>query len=107
MNGSTTLSPELERFRRLVVGKMGEVAAKLAALKSGQDVTLATLKLPQEEEVISPLDRAQLYYDHLKRVLASFTDGSYGSCCTCGAPIQAVELEQVPWADTCGRCAGS
>ena len=101
----TLETDEIEDLRRAVVAEMGNVAARLAALKAGQNASLATMALPGEDEALTKLEQAQLHYDFFKDVLASFREGRYGLCRGCGGPITAAELKALPWADTCRRCA--
>jgi RNA polymerase-binding transcription factor DksA len=95
---------EREELRRAVIREMGNAAHTLEALKAGQNVTLATLRLPWEQRGLSRLERAQMVYDHLKAVLASFARGTYGCCGGCGAPLSLPELKEMPWADRCRDC---
>ena len=101
----TLSSEKLETYRRAVVAEMGNAAAKLAALKAGENVTLATLRLPHDQDPgLTPLEKAQMHYDYLKAVLASFQSGTYGQCARCGAEIAEPALDGLPWADECGTC---
>ncbi len=43
----------------------------------------------------------EIRYNNVKAALARITDGAYGACAVCGAPIEEARLDADPAADTC------
>jgi RNA polymerase-binding transcription factor DksA len=87
-----------------------EAAKKLEDLLSGREAeaTLATIKLPQEEDPREPpTERLRRYSRFLaaRRERFEAGDPAYGRCATCGGAIPVVELVDVPWAGRCRACA--
>jgi DnaK suppressor protein len=41
----------------------------------------------------------------VERALGKLEDGTYGTCDTCGGPIEPERLEAIPWATRCVACA--
>jgi RNA polymerase-binding transcription factor DksA len=62
----------------------------------------ATLLLV-EERYESELTRATTVLDGVDRALERLSDGIYGQCETCGAPILEAELERDPARRMCGQ----
>lgn len=91
--------------RRLVLDTMGAVSGKIEQLLAGQDVTLATLPLPQEAEPgETPLERLQRFRALLGACLGQLDRGEPLVCGACGAPLPDAEADAMPWATRCRRC---
>jgi DnaK suppressor protein len=56
-----------------------------------------------EERYESELTRAATVLDGVDRALERLSDGTYGQCETCGAPVQEGDLERDPTRRTCGQ----
>ena len=84
-----------------------ESLAQEQALTSHDDehdpegVTIAV----QRAQIQGLLEAARRDVDDLDRAAARLTEGSYGRCATCGAPIADERLEALPATTTCIGCA--
>jgi len=56
-----------------------------------------------EERYESELTRAATVLDGVDRALDRLSDGTYGQCETCGAPILETDLERDPTRRLCGQ----
>jgi RNA polymerase-binding transcription factor DksA len=81
------------------------VNEQLTRLLAGQNVTLATLKLPHEQ---SPGLRSE---EKLRRFLAQIIRAqrrldtpAWGHCVDCGAGLPPQALDDAPWLERCSRC---
>ncbi|GMV38761.1 MAG: hypothetical protein AMXMBFR64_04770 [Myxococcales bacterium] len=95
-----------ERWRRAALAKGQEVADKLARLLGSEDVELADLDLlyggePRER----PKERLRRFLDHLMKTARGVDGESFGRCDGCGEDLSVTELDALPWATTCVRCA--
>jgi RNA polymerase-binding transcription factor DksA len=105
-----TEGTKLHAYRALLVRKMGDVNSELERLLRNEKGTLATTKVPgmgggSDQE--DPIDRLRRYQKMLKEMVGHINadDGLYGRCQHCRQALGQVELEQLPWADTCRSCA--
>ena len=97
-------APHVDR-RRVVLAKLGEVARKLEAILSGQEVTLADIQLPQERDPAeTPLERLRAFQALLQRTLEALRRGEVRTCERCGGRVPDAALDETPWATACGRC---
>lgn len=97
---------ELSINKRNVLKKLREVTLKLEELLAGQNVTLATLPLlGQPDPAWDKITRLRFYMRALDAVVKGILAGDYGYCGVCKNPIPKIELTELPWADTCGKCA--
>lgn len=96
----------LAACRRRVLAKGAEIAQKLSDELAGLEVDLATLKLPQEKEPgETPVEKLRRYLALVERARAAFDDGTWGRCRNCGQPLSMAQLDAMPWAEWCERCA--
>jgi RNA polymerase-binding transcription factor DksA len=94
--------------RRRVLDKGAEIAKKLAFALAGLEVDLNTLKLPEEKEPgLTPVEKLRRYLDLLERSRRSFDDGTWGRCVSCGTVLTLVQLDAMPWAEHCQKCAAA
>lgn len=105
---TTYTAEQRERWRRAALAKGQEVADKLARLLAAEDVELADLDLlyggePGER----PKERLRRFLDRLMVVARGVGAPTFGRCERCGAPIPPDELDAMPWAEECRRCAPS
>lgn len=100
-----------ERLRQALLGKGGEVARALAEVLAGRDLDLSQLGAPREGpgKRIRPEERLRAFLDLIgeRRRLIEADDARYVQCATCGGPLTQAELEAMPWATACQRCAGA
>jgi RNA polymerase-binding transcription factor DksA len=101
------LTPEeLDKNKHAVLKKLKEVAKKLEDLLAGQEVNLPSMPLlGQQDPTWDKITRTRFYMKMLDAVVKGILKGNYGYCCVCHNPIAKVELSEMPWADTCGKCA--
>lgn len=97
---------ERARWRKTTLAKGQEVADKLARLLGSEDVELADLDLlyggePGER----PKERLRRFFDHLMKTARGVDADGFGRCDECGEPLSVSELDALPWAVTCRRCA--
>ena len=60
----------------------------------------------ENDEVLEELDEiTRREVIETRAALGRIADGSYGTCATCGRPIDAGRLAAVPTAMTCVRCS--
>jgi RNA polymerase-binding transcription factor DksA len=94
-----------ERWRRLLLDKLGAVCAVIARIKAGQDAALADMGGPGDRGAgATPLDRAESFKRMLNQRLAALSAGDFGLCDSCGLALSVAELDQMPWATRCGDC---
>jgi RNA polymerase-binding transcription factor DksA len=61
----------------------------------------------ENDEVLEGLDEiTRREVTETLAALGRIADGSYGTCASCGRPMEAGRLAAVPTARTCMRCAG-
>ena len=103
----TPLTPaQVQLLRRRLLDKGAEINARLTELLSHPEVSLADLiggGKPGEK----PEERLRRFLDLIDTQLQAIRAGTYGRCVTCGDPLPYAHLEQVPWIDTCQRCAAA
>ena len=94
------------RWRTTTLRKLGQVCDQIARIKGGEDATLATVPLPGQGGDLpdDPLARLEWFKRLLNETLAALAYGTHGRCRSCGEPIPPPELDELPWADVCGRC---
>ncbi|MGB9378822.1 MAG: TraR/DksA C4-type zinc finger protein [Mycobacteriales bacterium] len=67
----------------------------------GEGTSIAVERLSQ----VAVHDGLGLVLTEVARAQDKLTEGSYGSCDACGAPIPAERLAALPWATRCVACA--
>ena len=66
----------------------------------GDGTSIAVERLSQ----VAASDRLQALLGDVMRAQQKLSEGSYGSCDTCGAAIPPERLEALPWAVQCITC---
>jgi hypothetical protein len=91
-------------LKRKLLKKGQELASMLADVLSGKaPAGLAGLAAKPGER---PEEKLRRYLDLIQsRVDAINAGGDYGRCASCGVELPFVELDELPWADTCRACA--
>lgn len=96
---------ERATYRQAVMRKGWEINQKLTALLAGQNVTMATIKLPGEEKPgLTPIEKVRLYLDLVMRARERLDTGGFGVCVDCGVEFAAAALDDTPWLERCGPC---
>jgi RNA polymerase-binding transcription factor DksA len=96
-------SDELDAIRKTTLVKLGKVSADLEELLAKQNHRLGQDMEPSYRKIIRLRELKNVLNDTLKKIVA----GEYGLCLKCEEPIRAIELKEMPWADTCSGCAGA
>lgn len=94
------------RWRTRLMHKGMEVNGQLTALLARQNATLATIKVPNEQEPGET--REEKLRRYLKQVIAAqrrLDSDAYGKCQTCGTLLPLGALDDAPWLEECGPCA--
>ncbi|MSP62981.1 MAG: hypothetical protein EXR72_22125 [Myxococcales bacterium] len=97
---------EIQRLKKQLLKKGAEINSKLTALLNGQQVNVEGL-LGGGKPGQTPIERLRRFMAIVDASLRAIRAGTYGRCVGCGAGLPYVELEQVPWIDTCPTCAAA
>lgn len=99
----------------LLATKQAQLEAELDALTQpvgdqgsisfGKRVGEGTSQAVERLSAVSAHAQLRQLLDQVRRARAKLTDGSYGTCDTCGRPIPPERLEVRPWATECVTCA--
>ena len=106
---STALSaPQLEKLRKQLLKKGAEINAKLVEILNGKQVSIEALAAnmfgggkPGETKE----ERLRRFLELVDSRIKAIRNGTYGSCQRCQAPLPFIDLEQIPWIDTCRSCS--
>jgi DnaK suppressor protein len=96
---------QLEIYKRRIRKKSVSVAEELADELAKQNATLADFPLPATDPNKDPVIKLRKFLDHLNAIMTRFDEGTYGYCEACGDVISKYELDELPWATICLRCA--
>ena len=95
----------LERVRKCLGEHQGKVAKKIERILNGQNLTLADIKLPQEDDPREPpLERLRRYMRRLQEARQRLDTPSYGLCEVCDTPLPEEALVSFPWLMRCTAC---
>lgn len=97
---------EIARLRRQLLKKGAEINDKLVRLLAGAEVKLDEL-LGKGRPGETPIERLRRFMKIIDDSLGAIRDGRYGRCQRCGDGLPFAHLEQIPWIDTCTRCASA
>lgn len=101
----TTDPAHLDRLRRDLGRKGMEVNEKLTKLLASQNTTMATVKLPQEQEPgLKPHEKLRRYLDQIIRAQRRLGTPAWGLCATCGVALAPAALDDAPWTELCAKC---
>jgi RNA polymerase-binding transcription factor DksA len=83
-----------------------EVATRLAALKAGQNITLADMMVPGLDiDAITKEARVRAFLDLINASRTRLGTDAYGRCLACECPLDALALDETPWLERCADCA--
>ena len=99
----TLTTEQHARLKKLLLRKGAEINEKLVALLNGQQVRVEGVLGGKPGE--KPIERLRRFMAIIETQLAAIRAGTYGHCERCGDGLPYAHLEQVPWIDTCQRCA--
>ena len=103
---------DLQRYRRLLLEKRGELSSALAEASAlvpaaggqpGDHLDQATADTEAELQIRLRRTDGRLLRA-IEDALARIRDGTYGVCESCGEPISKGRLEAVPWTRLCRDC---
>ena len=94
---------QIARLKRLLLRKGSEINEKLVALLNGQQVRVEDLRGGKPGE--RPIERLRRFMALVDTQLRAIREGTYGRCQRCGDGLPYAHLEQIPWIDTCQKCA--
>lgn len=89
----------------MLLKKGAEINVKLTALLNNQRVSIDDLLHAKPGE--TPIERLRRFMKLIDDNLKKIREGTYGKCETCGDALPFAHLEQVPWIDTCQKCAAT
>lgn len=94
------------QLRRALGLKGMEVNTALTSLLAHKNVTLATLKLPQEQKPgEKPEERLRRFLDQIIRAQRRLGTPAWGLCTGCAKALDPRALGEAPWTETCEDCA--
>lgn len=103
MTAAATRATLLAERARLL-SSLGEPIEGPGQMTYGSQAAAATHVFEQQRDLaIRDFERAQLQL--VEDALVGLTDGTYGTCRSCGNAIAVDRLEAIPWAATCIGCA--
>ncbi len=106
MWASAEVEPEpAPHLHHRLLAKGQEIAGMLSDLLAGKKpsgLDLLEARPGETEE-----EKLHRYLDLIQSRIDAIQDGTYGRCQVCGGQIPLAELDEVPWAERCGRCAAA
>ncbi len=85
--------------------KGADINHALTRLLAGENATLATIKLPDEDKPgIKPKERLRLFLDQIVRAQRRLDTPQWGQCVNCDKPFPQAALSEVPWLEECAEC---
>lgn len=88
-----------------IAKKTAEINEIVTRMMAKQNVTLATIKLPEEEKPgETPLERLKRWFRELLLLQKRSLTEELGLCLECGQPIDVNLLVETPWRARCPRC---
>lgn len=91
----------VHQLRELGATETGELRTDVDFGEGFADAAAATA---ERTEVLGLIDSLKNALDEVDQALQRVEDGSYGTCRTCGNPIQAARLEFRPQSTLCVEC---
>jgi RNA polymerase-binding transcription factor DksA len=97
-------SREVEAFRRRLLAKGKELAARLEQILSGKNVDLLALAEMKPKRGESREDRLRRFLGLVDRGIKRARSGGFGECLDCGEALGRPTLEAAPWTERCEAC---
>lgn len=98
--GSIYSAVDRERWKKRLLAKGGEIAAKLEEILANKDVSLDDLGLKMVDDDKEPKEkRLRRYFDHIMKRLKVVDDPRFGFDPKEGRFLTVTELDEVPWID--------
>jgi RNA polymerase-binding protein DksA len=106
----TLLLEERERVERAIAslredhpGRLDEEVEEIAVTQDNHLAETATATLDREIDYTLEENSGRMLAE-IDAALARISDGTYGTCTSCGRDIAAERLEAYPWASLCIDC---
>lgn len=94
-----------QRLRGDLARKGMDVNEKLTKLLAGQNVTLTTMKLPNEQKPgLKPVEKLRMYLDQIIRAQRRLGTPAFGHCVDCQIALPDAALDDSPWIERCNAC---
>jgi len=104
---------EMERYRRLLIGKKNSLSNDLAKTRNAEEETTEESTQDIADKAVSSYTREFLYslsdtdrntLLQIDQALARVAEGNFGLCLNCGNLMAEKRLGAVPWAPYCIEC---
>ena len=99
----------LERRRAELIALIRDGDAGIQQIRSEREIEFGDEAQSEEEQEriarVGEAESAELA--RVEAALARVIAGTWGTCATCGEPIDPRRLEASPWAAQCAYCAGA
>ncbi len=92
-------------LKRQLLKKGAEINEKLVQILNGKNVVDLEKLLGGGKPGETKEERLRRFLALIDSQLVAIRNGSYGKCVQCGDGIPFAHLEQIPWIDTCQKCA--
>ena len=92
-------------LKKRLLKKGQEINATLSEMLAGKRPTMPALVGGKRGQTAE--ERLRGFLATIDERLRAVRGGTYGRCISCGTGLPFVELEQVPWIDTCPACAAA
>ena len=90
--------------RARLMAELGEPIENPGQMTYGSQAAAATHVFEQQRD-LALRDRSRTELHRVEVALRAIESGTYGTCESCGNPIDPERLEAIPWAPTCIDCA--
>ena len=94
-------------WKRLLLAKGSEIAARLEQLLSGKEVDLSGGIPPPLLPADDPELRLRRFLEQIDRGIKRAATDRFGRCAVCGDALAAVLLDEAPWTERCGAHAAA
>jgi hypothetical protein len=95
---------QVQSLKRKLLKKGAEINEKLVGLMNGLD---PRVDWPPSKPGETKIERLRRFLNLVDGEIQRIRAGTYGVCATCGKPLPFVQLDEVPWIDTCQACAAA
>jgi RNA polymerase-binding protein DksA len=90
--------------RERLMAELGEPIENPGQMTYGSQAAAASQVFEQQRD-LALRDRSRIDLSRVEAALRALDDGTYGTCTSCGKPIDPERLEAIPWVPMCIDCA--
>jgi RNA polymerase-binding protein DksA len=90
--------------RGRLMAELGEPIENPGQMTYGSQAAAASQVFEQQRD-LALRDRSRIDLSRVEAALRALDDGTYGTCTSCGKPIDPERLEAIPWVPMCIDCA--